>query len=64
MGDLQACGCARVWDFEEIEAKNWSFGRDLELQLFGFLPLHLPLLSHVIYDYTLIVYLCFYSDYE
>ena len=30
-GDLQACGCARVWDFEEIEAKIgaleeiWSF---------------------------------------
>ena len=63
-GGLQACGCARVWDFGEIEAKIGALEEILELQLFGFLPLHLPFLSLVIYGYTLIVYLCFYIDYE
>ena len=63
-GGWQACGCARVCDFGEIEAKIGALEEILELQLFGFLPLHLPFLSLVIYGYTLIVYLCFYIDYE
>ena len=63
-GGLQACGCARVWNFGEIEAKIRALEEIWELQPFGFLLLHLPLLSHVIYGYTFTLYLCFYIDYE
>ena len=33
--DLEACGCAKVWDFGEIEAKIGALEEILELQLFG-----------------------------
>ena len=50
--------------FGEIEAKIGALEEIWELQPFGFLLLHLPLLSHVIYGYTFTLYLCFYIDYE
>ena len=54
-GGLQACGCARVWDFEEIEAK---IGALEEIWSFNYLVFFLFIFLSFLMSFMAILSLC------